>query len=49
MVEVVEETNNNSVMRSLSRFVVGIAVSEQSLPSCSPLFYFTGIHVQMVL
>ena len=47
--EVGEETNENLVMQSLSRFVVGIAASERSVPRWVPLFDLTGNHVQVVL
>ena len=49
MFEVVEETNKNLVVQSLSRFVVGIATSEQSMPRSGPLCYLTGNHVQVLL
>ena len=45
MSEVGEETNNNLVVRSLSRFVVGIAASERSVPRWGPLFDLKGNHV----
>ena len=49
MFEVVEETNKNLVVQSSSRFVVGIAASDQSAPRWVPLFDLTGNGVQLVL
>ena len=47
--EVGEETNENLFVRSSSRFVVGIAASERSVPRSVPLCDSTGNHMQVVL
>ena len=47
--EVGEETNENLVVQSSSRFVVAIAASERSVPRLDPLCYLTGNHARVVL
>ena len=49
MVGVGEETDENLVVQSLSRFAGVIAASERSVPMWGPMFDLTGNHVQVVL